>query len=122
MKYKFKVKENGYYGGYGTDGTIAMNEEYNLNNLPTEYHYYDLSSSEPKWVLDENKKRLDEIEVELESLYTQKSELMVKIDNNELWYGEGDPEYSKYKAQYDTEKEVIKARISELNIEKETLL
>lgn len=47
-KFKFRLTENGFYDGYGTDGTIPMTEEFNLSNLPTSCHYWDGTN----WVLD----------------------------------------------------------------------
>lgn len=56
-KFKFKTNEYGYYVGYGTDGAIDMNDEYNLSNLPTEYHIY--NSEDNTWNLDLEKAKED---------------------------------------------------------------
>ena len=48
---KFEVNETGYYSGHSKNGTVPMNDEYNLNNKPTECHKYDGTA----WVLDKDK-------------------------------------------------------------------
>ena len=47
---KFIVTEQGYYSGYSKNGTIPMNEEFNLSNLPTKEHSY----VDGNWVLDKD--------------------------------------------------------------------
>jgi len=45
---KFIVTKQGYYSGHSPNGTIPMNNEFNLNNLPTNCHQWNGTN----WVLD----------------------------------------------------------------------
>ncbi len=49
--YKFKIDSNGFYSGYGSDGTIPMTKKYNDKTPPSYAH----RSVGNKWVLDEVK-------------------------------------------------------------------
>jgi len=55
--HKFSVNKDGYFSHYGSDGTIPMNEEFNLSNLPTKHQYVN-----GFWILDLNKLKEDKIE------------------------------------------------------------
>lgn len=53
-----KVNEDGFYCGYSENGTIPINEEFNLDNLPTECHKWNGT----EWVLDLDKAKTEKLE------------------------------------------------------------
>ena len=75
--YKFKIKENGYYAGHSKNGTIPMNDEYNLDNLPTKYHFF-----KDEWVFDEYLAK----EKQLEAIRTCRTQVWPNFDGLYLGY------------------------------------
>lgn len=69
--YKFRIDNNGFYEGYGSDGSISMTKTYNLDNLPIGCQH-----DGSKWVLDEVKfKQIKTIEL-TEKIENIKKELL----------------------------------------------
>jgi hypothetical protein len=77
--YKFKVDENSFYSGYGTDGKIEMTKTYNLDNLPICCRH-----DGKKWVKDEQKFKqlcIDDISNKLEYHKNMIVELESQLEN-----------------------------------------
>lgn len=107
--YKFEVNENGYYSGYSKNGTIHMNDEFNLTNKPTECHRHDGTT----WVLDTillARKEFNTICIALDDVTQQ-------LLYNDARYGN----LAKYTESYLSKKEELIEKQAELVLILETL-
>lgn len=103
--YKFRVNKDWLYIGYGTDGTIDMSDDFNINNLPTYIHKWNGTG----WVIDEIKLA----DFKKQEIFNRLDELSALISKNNTRYKHRE-NWSEYNENYINEIKELESQLENL--------
>jgi hypothetical protein len=107
------LDDKGYFSHIGSDpieSTIAFNEKWNKDNLPSRFHKW--NEEKQDFILEETKEYLESL---LAEVYSKQDTLRDKMLKNDYKYRIKSPEtYEQYKTEYDEEMKVLILQEQEL--------
>tara|TARA_Y100001960_G_C14280768_1_gene636740 strand:- start:263 stop:610 length:348 start_codon:yes stop_codon:yes gene_type:complete len=103
--FKHVLNFNGYWLAISTSGSIKLNDKWNLNSLPTQYHKWNDELQD--FILDEDLKTKSEKENRIIELINLLDKNKQKLIENKVIYTEDDPNFIIYEKKYRQERESL---------------